>query len=225
MPSLVDFRKGFGGVIAITTLTVSTLLTISSGANLNFAGGFANGVLFLDASKNASSTSRIRTDGDLGVLFANTVSSTLHTGPAGSLSAPTFNFGGNGGDSNTGFTQNQGAGTMSVVLDGSERCYWTYSAPAGGIFRCGNGTSALPSISFDSDTDVGIYNSSTNVLGLAAGGSQIAALQGSSATNTLDLSTFGKSLCIVTRDTGPTKTLRFITMAAGSLTVSTTDCR
>lgn len=52
----------------IATISVATLLTIASGANLNFAGGVGNAALFLDGSKNATSSGRILMDGNDGTV-------------------------------------------------------------------------------------------------------------------------------------------------------------
>ena len=123
-------------------------------------------------------------------------------------------------------TQTAGLGTLGTlalpwgnIFSNGTVSSTLYSAPAG--------TAAAPTYHFGGagDSDVGLYASSTNVLGVTVGGSQVAAFQASSATNTLDIAPFSKSFCLLARDTGPTRTLRFITMAAGVLTVSTTDCR
>ena len=47
----------------------------------------------------------------------------------------------------------------------------------------GNGTVALPSITFTSDTDTGIYRTTTNALGITAGGSLASTFTSSSITN------------------------------------------
>lgn len=83
-----DFSRS---VSLLATLTVTGLLTIAAGGNLNFAGGVSNSVLFLDSSKNASSTSRILIDGNAGV-----VTSTRFIAGSGTLTQPAFALTGSG---------------------------------------------------------------------------------------------------------------------------------
>lgn len=189
MPSLVDFRKGFGGIIAalsVVTLAVSGILTLS--------GGVAGGALFLDTDKHVSSTFRIAMDGNLGTL---STSGTITS--AGSLitSAATANIACNGLAANCTIGQSNGVGTLKTT-SGGDTMLQTWNGTAftdrikiegsqlatevsitGGVssthvttsrIYIGPGSGSEPSIAFDNDTDTGIARGGTNQLAVIAGG-------------------------------------------------------
>lgn len=76
-----------GSVIA--GLTVGGALAIAASGSLNFAGGVSGGALFLDGSKNASSTSRVQVNGNTGAL---TVSSCTGCGGGGVTTSTISDF-------------------------------------------------------------------------------------------------------------------------------------
>lgn len=107
-----DFSRS---VSLLATLTVTGLLTIAAGANLRFTDGVAGGALFLDGSKNASSTARLQVDGNSGTFSASgTISSTNGNLTSGSASA---NIACNGTNASCLMGQTNGtAGSLRVYL-------------------------------------------------------------------------------------------------------------
>lgn len=189
MASYFDIR-GIPKILA--TLTVATLLTVTG--TLKLSSGKAGGVLFLDSSKNASSTSRLQADGDLGTL---STSGTITS--AGSLitSAATANIACNGLAANCTIGQSNGVGTLKTT-SGGDTMLQTWNGTAftdrikiegsqlatevsitGGVssthvttsrIYIGPGSGSEPSIAFDNDTDTGIARGGTNQLAVIAGG-------------------------------------------------------
>jgi hypothetical protein len=85
MPSLVDFRKGFGGLIAalaVGALAISGLLTFGSNGSFKFSNGVPNGVVFLDGGQSATTSAGLRysTSTDTLTVIGTVTSSKLIVG-------------------------------------------------------------------------------------------------------------------------------------------------
>ena len=80
----------------------------------------------------------------------------------GAVATPSISF---AGDTDTGFYQPT-VGELAVAANGVQVLRFTGDGLVGNV-RAGNGTSAVPSIAFASDTDTGLYLAAANTLGVA----------------------------------------------------------
>jgi hypothetical protein len=107
------------------------------------------------------------------VFSAGLTSSTPILASNGTALLPALSF---SGDPNTGI-YNISSDNMGIATGGTLR--WnvsTTNVTSTLAFLGQNGTSSLPSYSFASDSALGVYRISSNTLGIAAGGSQIASI-------------------------------------------------
>lgn len=103
-------------ITSLATLLVTGMLTIASGGSLNFAGGVANGALFLDDSKNASSSIRI-----------------LMNGNSGTVTSTVFVSGFSGFSTAGGFVMKNGSVSGGLTADGTYLYLGTFSGGGSAI--------------------------------------------------------------------------------------------
>lgn len=163
-----NFGASFGLLAAYFSTRSSTPSTAGQFrmANADTGIGWRNAANSGNLLLTADSSNRLTYNG---VVLAN--SSGLFLGPAGSVSAPTFSF---LLDSNTGWYNSAGdeisgtaGGTKILTLTAAQVAVET------GVLRVPDGSVGTPSISFNSDTDCGLYRIGANNLGCAVNGAKV----------------------------------------------------
>ena len=193
----------------IATISVATLLTIASGANLNFAGGVGNAALFLDGSKNATSSGRILMDGNDGTVtstrfHANGTALTdgyniRITGLQGTYGTDGTNLalGTQTGDSIRFYTSNVSRwdinssgnivpsltdGTLNIGAAASRVGTGFFTNVSSTLFSGPAGSAGAPTYTFSADTDTGLFQSSVAALDVAVNGTRYAKFAASAIT-------------------------------------------
>lgn len=111
------------------------------------------------------------------------ISSVPFRGPNGTTSVPAYSF---DNSSSTGMWMN-GSGVLGFSTSGVERlALSTSNLDSSLTFRTITGSASLPSITFTSDSDTGIYNKAANALGFTVGGAEALSLTSVAMTTVKD---------------------------------------